>query len=48
MFEVYRWDTLVSRFRVEGVFEHRGAAEVVAARLAARTGCAHFIRVKPA
>lgn len=47
MFEVYCWDTLIHRFRVEGVFEHQGAAEVVAARLAARTGNAHFIRLKP-
>jgi hypothetical protein len=48
MFEVYRWDTLICRFLVEGVFEHLGAAEVVAARLVARTGNAHFIRAKPA
>lgn len=46
MFEVYYWDGLIQRFRVEGVFEHRGAAEVVAGRLAARTGNAHFIRVR--
>jgi hypothetical protein len=48
MFEVYCWDEVLCRFRVEGVFEHRGAAEVVAGRLAHRTGIPHLIRVKSA
>ena len=48
MFEVYCWDGGINRFRVEGVFEHRGAAVVVAGRLAAGTGNPHFVRVKSA
>ena len=48
MFEVYCWDGFISRFRVEGVFEHRGAAEVVAGRLSVGTGNLHFVRPRAA
>jgi hypothetical protein len=48
MFEVYCWDGGINRFRVEGVFQHRGAAEVVAGRLSAESGNLHFVRPRAA